>query len=860
MADEQLTTEEALRRAEARRIAVEGRPGTVIPDIAGLAGAARAPIPKEPSPAMHPEDTLPPRPVAEVPLRDENDWELPRRAAAQQPTPPAYPPTSLTSLTSKEALRRAWARRSTDEGRPGVTKNFFAGANVGIAKALGIPVDAVNAMMMMVGLGAEAPLGGSESIMRGMESGLALDEGVRDAPDGFAGQMGEFVGGATASLPMLLGSSITTAGRIGPDAAKKFLSTIPHDKAAGFLQLLKATGLDIADSAIRSPKSFLLAEVLAATGGGIAVEDAERLEMGPTGQTIAGIIGGGPQIAVSLGLRNQTSRFAQWGMENALPFTKAGAFSRASRQMQARSADPAAARQAAAGAPEGVTPARSSGEDSLMAQEARILADDPVLAKQVEEDLVESIRRTQRDLNSYYDTPEGKQDWELSVIERVTPEGTTIRSGSAEDMIDQAYDGFEPLYAEVKGIPIYLRMLLPGRRTSLETMLANVPNTRTIAAGERERNIVGNWLDNAFTSLSRSTTVGDRGPWVDSADLLQLRSRIRSKARKMPVTTPEGIAMKEFYELAVDRINSVLKSQLSTSAMTRLGSIDAQYAAYKTVEGAIYNSADRGLTPNGLLRAVRQSASSRGAYARGEGTDMRQLAQDGRTAQEVWNKPDMATRYVRDMDDVPKQNLQNRFVREMMRKSAHPELSDEGFEVTSGPRLLQLLREQGPTLRALDMGPEDINRIATIARELTMMQAKTPAALEQLMEDGPATIMQLVATIIGARQGQKFSDQGMGAGMVLAGFFSKQARQRLEHITNDNARRIMTDAATDRKLFESLMTTPNDSAPIQLKAARQIMSWIIPASQQVDNSSVDEESADTGIEALKRQAEALGGG
>ena len=150
---------------------------------------------------------------------------------------------------------------------------------------------------------------------------------------------------------------------------------------------------DIAKFATNNPKTFLASEGAAAFGSGVAGESIKQAGGGPGAQLAAEVVGG-----MTLGgLTSMAPRSASLAKEgftsNLLPFTKDGGMIRASRQMQARAGGSEQARQLAErlnSIPEGVTPAQWIGDERLMSQEARLLADNPQLDNVVRGELEEA--------------------------------------------------------------------------------------------------------------------------------------------------------------------------------------------------------------------------------------------------------------------------------------------------------------------------------------------------------------------------------------------------------------------------------------------------------------------------------------
>jgi hypothetical protein len=89
-----------------------------------------------------------------------------------------------------------------------------------------------------------------------------------------------------------------------------------------------------------------------------------------------------------------------------------------------------------------------------------------------------------------------------------------------------------------------------------------------------------------------------------------------------------------------------------------------------------------------------------------------------------------------------------------------------------------------------------------------MAQRRSPAAVTKLYEDGPSSVLELVATWFGAQRGQAIASGGMGSSMVMAGWFAKSMRTVLNNMTTGKAMQLLRDATTDKELYAALMTDP----------------------------------------------------
>jgi hypothetical protein len=130
------------------------------------------------------------------------------------------------------------------------------------------------------------------------------------------------------------------------------------------------------------------------------------------------------------------------------------------------------------------------------------------------------------------------------------------------------------------------------------------------------------------------------------------------------------------------------------------------------------------------------------------------------------------------------------------------------------------------------MDEGSMTRANDIADRLIMAQRKSPEALGELYEDAPADILQLVATLIGAKHGQKVAGRGMGSSMVLAGFFAKKARDLLGKLTSNQARIILANAQTDPELYNVLLTSATAEPAAQAASAQYLKAYLAEVTQR----------------------------
>lgn len=534
---------------------------------------------------------------------------------------------------------------------------------------------------------------------------------------------------------------------------------------------------------------------------------------------------------------------------------ESAARTRAARVLQSNSEDPAAAAEAALNGPEGVSPARRTGDERLLSVERRVLDDNPRMDREFREDLEAAAERAQGELADLYATPRGRQDWELALMQRVAADPEKVAPGTTSEMLDQAYSTFNAAYEPAKGFPILPYLMRTTRSTTLKTMLENVPETNRVDASEETRARVARSLKSLYSGFTRRLKNTDDGPLAMSDDYLSLRSKIRDAGREAARAGDRDRAA--LYRIAADKVTDVLKTQLPDDALSALRSADQKYAHYKVVEDAVYRAGDKPFSPDHLLSALKQSGTSKGAYARGAKGEMRALAQSGRDVNQLLNNPALAAKTVEGLGEPQKKAIRDDFVRTLMQKAHRTD--DEGVERLSGPRFQAELTKYLRTARALGMGDDEIARLRRIASEISKIQRKSPEAVKELIEDGPTSVMQLLATLIGVHSGHRLGKGLQASTMVLSGFMAKRARAILDTLTRDKAVDILIEAHKDPKLYSALLTRVTDPASKKREAARLLNSYLIGlgTEEAVDKGDEGRAEAQRRLRDLRNQASVI---
>jgi hypothetical protein len=617
--------------------------------------------------------------------------------------------------------------------------------------------------------------------------------------------------GVGQALPLAVGG----VGALTAKTAAPWLAGLV--KQGGAKGVAASVGQDIARTAATRPGAFWAAETLGAFGAGAAPEMVEAEST--LGKQVSGLVGG-----VAGGLAPAAiPRIGRSLLENLAPFTQAGGELRAARQMQSRAVEPELAAMRAKQAPEGVTPARATGEELLLAQERRILEDaPPSLSQRVQEDLLQAQQKIEESLVTSYGPGRSSKAWEQDVMQRVAAPGAKIETGPTSKMLDQAYQSFDPLYAKAKNVAIPTDGLVGDVRKAI--------GDPEIIAGDSQRKVIRNWFASQYNNL---VTNRAKEGVIDSGDLLELRSSVRAKQREYGKSlTEDSNQYRQILQGIEAQLTKSLETGLRGEPLTSLRTADSQYRQYKIIEDAVFRSGDGPFTPDRMAESIRLASSSKSAYARGVNDveqELRILAQSGRRVEEVLGDPAAARALIRDFNPRQLRPIKADFVNTAVNKSlkVDRDFGSEGNQYISGADLKVFLKENKATAKALGFAEIELNRLNRIANELIVMERKSPEAVARLFEDGPATFLQLGATLVGAKAGQRVSGGGIGSSLVLAQFMAKRARDNLAKLTSDKAVELMNQAVTDKNLYAALLTKPTDS-PKQVKQAVQALNaWFI---------------------------------
>lgn len=707
------------------------------------------------------------------------------------------------------------------------------------------------------------------------ELGVGYPAGVN--AEGIVGKMGEAVGMAApyVALPLASGQ------RLAAETAAKLTPRMNMSPVRGFLE-------DMYKTYLKSPKMFLATETGGAAGAAafgelLGVSEENKEEYSPerivTQRLFAELLGGGIGSGIPSALPSTLKRAKQSILANLLPFTDAGATVRAARQMQARAGSQEQRELFALlleGMPEGVTPAQWLGDDTLLAQQARILADDRAdvqntreLTEQVGAQLMQARRVIVEELYDAQGTPRTPLDWARQVIQRVTPGDTKIKKDQVNTMLQQSYDAFKPLYNKARGFELDVEAA-----DGLRELIIGSADAPSITASDDSINTARRWLRDLVTNYEPEATkdlaaldipppaiLGVDGKPLrppteapapapkaplnitSTSDAINIRSKIREERRKLR-RTGGNLEVRDLYGVAEEQLTNFIRNNVSDEAAEELAETDAIYSQYKVIEDAVFQSFDDSLTGQNVSQSIKQSTlATQSQLARGDTNEavqeLRSLALQGRDVETYLRDPERAALIVRGLDPEGKAQVQSEFLRYIIARGKEgapiietpvPGVGTQKEIIPSAATLKRDLLDNLDVMRSLGMNDDEIKRVTNIADTLGKLEKLSPAELKTLFDDKANNILQLGAVLSGTAAADRIGDLfGVGGGLVLPQFMANRAREYLNMMTGDQAAKLMADAVTDPKLYKVLLLT--DIAPKRklIEGARYLQNYLYSA-------------------------------
>ena len=719
------------------------------------------------------------------------------------------------------------------------------------------------------------------------ERGIGYPAGV-DA-EGVAGAAGRGIGMAApyVAAPLYAGEKF---------AFETALNLTPRMN----INPLRATLEEMYKTYLKNPAMFLATEAAGEAGAqvigdalDVSDEDKERYspERIVTQRLFAELLGGGIGSGIPSAVPSTWKRAKQSLQANLLPFTDAGATVRAARQMQARAGSQEQRElfvELLKGMPEGVTPAQWLGDDVLLAQQGRILADDRAdinntrgLTEQVGAQLMQARRVMMEELYDAQGEPRTRLEWFRAIVQRVTPvpvnkDGmpapVTIDLADEDVMLRQAYDVFRPLYEKFQGFDVS-----PEDVGDLEGLIIGAADSPYITASNDSVDTARRWLKNLVSTYKNDDAAADLAALdapppaildaygkpmrpvteppappeavpleiLDTGDALLLRSKLRAEIRRLG--TREGNQeVRDLYSVAEAELTNFINTTIDAvdpKAALELSKTDGIYAQYKVIENAVFRSGDKTISADNVSESIRASSlASEAQYARGEieaVQELRDMSIQGGDVAEYLRKPESAARIVRGLGPEEKKQVQAEFLNHIIARGKDraplietvvPGVGTKQEVIPSAETIKRDLLDNLDVMRSLGMSEDDIARVTNIANIMGRLEKAGPEPVKKLFDDRANNLLQLGAVLTGTAAADRIADFfSVGGGLVLPQFMANRAREMLDNMTGNQAARLMADAVTDAELYKVLLLT--DVAPRRklIEGARYLQSYLYSA-------------------------------
>ena len=233
-----------------------------------------------------------------------------------------------------------------------------------------------------------------------------------------------------------------------------------------------------------------------------------------------------------------------------------------------------------------------------------------------------------------------------------------------------------------------------------------------------------------------------------------------------------------------------------------------------------------------LQTSIRARNTQR-AVAQGEAGPLSAFAQQSVDLKKILGKPRDAARVTRNMTPDQIEGIKGDFAQVMWehRLVATP----RGDQVSiSGKGLLKFLEQQKETMTALGFTADDLARVDHMARQLKMMELKSPEAVAHLLQDGPGRFLNFMSAMLGSVAATNFmkrllGSQGAGPSLIVAKMGSETVRENIRNLTFDKATSIMRASVTDRELYKAILVASTDDLVTQIRAGRRIQAYLVSA-------------------------------
>lgn len=441
----------------------------------------------------------------------------------------------------------------------------------GIARAAGAPVDLINGLLGLVGLGSEEPIGGRASLESGFRSVGVPTPRPGEEPQTLAGHIARGVGDVAGGLATL-GPMTQAAASAGRPVAQNIAGTFARQPVA-------STAAEVA-SGVGSGTGGFVAKKLFGEDDTLAVAMGEMLgglspigaKYTPTGIAIRG-----------------TSALAKGGARKAkealVPFTDTGARPRAADRLQSVTGDRERALTELGGPnPGGLSPAQRTGQTGPLSLEAAVRAKNAQLDERFRIQLDESEARLKQGIQ---DIGGGEPGVARSFLEKRRDQRLALfdaRLRQAGAAVRQRLEGMIPSQRRDQASTVVreeIEQSLSDARVAESNVWGRIPDGVTSPMSEARstwdnvlsgRDVVDDPEDIPgflYEFLGKQGKPGSLGERPSAKSVHRLRSRVLAEARK------------ERAQDAPNRNKLRILSDIGEALMTDLISIDDGGSAYE---------------------------------------------------------------------------------------------------------------------------------------------------------------------------------------------------------------------------------------------------------------------------------------
>lgn len=229
-----------------------------------------------------------------------------------------------------------------------------------------------------------------------------------------------------------------------------------------------------------------------------------------------------------------------------------------------------------------------------------------------------------------------REGWQNAALNEGRPIPGALRPGGIQEKLAGVHGDFAPAYQAARDAPVLAAAADgSGGLTAIRTAFNAAAEDPSVYATDEQVKAAKRFLDNQVTLVERAMEKKGDAPLKAEA-LLTMRGNIRGAIRDA-VARRDSTAV-HLLGNAEEALTGSLEHQLPPDALDALHAADSKYGTLKTIEDAVRRGGDQegGFSPAQLSQAVRSNTPA-GAYARGAGGPLRDLAQAGREVLDAKN-------------------------------------------------------------------------------------------------------------------------------------------------------------------------------------------------------------------------------